>query len=208
MERADPACATRSSRRTWPKSSTRDSIRRRDTRVEIGAYGLIVKPDRRVRLGRAGILSRKDRPPDASATIRPKAVSRKCSRCRQRAWAWTRLPATPASCRAGSTSIKKGVMWTALSGSNHLASFDRRKCAGHAERASGAPGPALQGRMDAPCRCRAPRSRARTCVSDYYYYNWVDQFNTLGLGENVPIATGTGSDSLIALAARRRISRS
>ena len=35
--------------------------------------------------------------------------------------------------------------------------------------------------------------------SDYYYYNWVDQFDALGLGENVPIATGTGSDSLIAL---------
>ena len=34
--------------------------------------------------------------------------------------------------------------------------------------------------------------------ADYNYYNWVDQFNTLGLGENVPIATGTGSDSLIA----------
>ena len=30
-------------------------------------------------------------------------------------------------------------------------------------------------------------------------YNWVDQFDTLGLGENVPIATGTGSDSLVAL---------
>jgi hypothetical protein len=35
--------------------------------------------------------------------------------------------------------------------------------------------------------------------ADFHYYNWVDQFNTLGLGENVPIANGTGSDSLIAL---------
>ena len=30
-------------------------------------------------------------------------------------------------------------------------------------------------------------------------YNWVDQFDTLGLGANVPIATGSGSDSLLAL---------
>jgi hypothetical protein len=35
--------------------------------------------------------------------------------------------------------------------------------------------------------------------ADFHYYNWVDQFNTLGLGENVPIANGTGSDSLHAL---------
>jgi len=33
---------------------------------------------------------------------------------------------------------------------------------------------------------------------DFEYYNWVDQFNTLGLGENIPIVTGTSSDSLQA----------
>ena len=32
----------------------------------------------------------------------------------------------------------------------------------------------------------------------HYYYNWVDQFNTLGLGENVPIANGSTSDALLA----------
>jgi hypothetical protein len=31
------------------------------------------------------------------------------------------------------------------------------------------------------------------------YYNWVDQFDVLGLGRNVPIATGTGSESLLVL---------
>ena len=35
--------------------------------------------------------------------------------------------------------------------------------------------------------------------ADFQYYNWVDQFDTLGLGRNVPIMTGTGSDSLLAL---------
>ena len=35
--------------------------------------------------------------------------------------------------------------------------------------------------------------------ADYHYYNWVDQFDTLGLGANVPIATGTSSDALLAL---------
>ena len=34
--------------------------------------------------------------------------------------------------------------------------------------------------------------------SDMLYYNWVDQFDTLGLGKNVPFATGSYSDALIA----------
>ena len=32
-----------------------------------------------------------------------------------------------------------------------------------------------------------------------HYYNFVDKFNTLGLGPNVPLANGTNSDSLLAL---------
>ena len=31
------------------------------------------------------------------------------------------------------------------------------------------------------------------------YYDWVDQFDTLGLGKNIPIATGNQSDALFAL---------
>jgi len=35
--------------------------------------------------------------------------------------------------------------------------------------------------------------------ADFHYYNWVDRFNTLGLWANIPIANGSGSDSLLAL---------
>jgi hypothetical protein len=31
------------------------------------------------------------------------------------------------------------------------------------------------------------------------YYTWVDQHNTLGLGEDVPISTGNENDALLAL---------
>ena len=34
---------------------------------------------------------------------------------------------------------------------------------------------------------------------DHHYYNWVDRFNTLGLGTDIPLADGTDSDSLLAL---------
>lgn len=35
--------------------------------------------------------------------------------------------------------------------------------------------------------------------SDWHYLNWVDQFDTFGLGKNVPLIMGTNSDSLLAL---------
>ena len=94
---------------------------------------------------------------------------------------------------------RNGVIWTALSGSGHMASFDRSKCTGplNGPDATGqhcpegwtlyaTPGPQMKGVSD-------PGS------ADYHYYNWVDQYNTLGLGENVPIANGSTSDALLAL---------
>jgi hypothetical protein len=92
----------------------------------------------------------------------------------------------------------RGVIWTALGGSGHMASFDRSKCRVlNGPDATGqhcpegwtlypSPGPKMKG-------------ATMSATADFHYYNWVDQFNTLGLGENVPIANGTGSDSLLAL---------
>ena len=93
---------------------------------------------------------------------------------------------------------RNGVVWAAL-GSGHLASFDRRKCQGplNGPAATGQhcpegwtlyplPGPQLKGVTDSGS-AEAP------------YYDWVDQFDTFGLGANVPIATGNGSDALLAL---------
>jgi hypothetical protein len=36
-------------------------------------------------------------------------------------------------------------------------------------------------------------------ATDYHYFDFVDQFDTLGLGPDVPVATGNGSSSLLAL---------
>ena len=43
------------------------------------------------------------------------------------------------------------------------------------------------------------KTEAESVGADFHYYNWVDQFNTLGLGDDVPIANGTTSDALLAL---------
>jgi hypothetical protein len=93
---------------------------------------------------------------------------------------------------------REGVAWVALA-SGHLASFDRRKCKGalNGPAATGQhcpegwtfytePLPQLQG-------LKQPGS------AEASYYTWVDQFNTLGLGENVPINTGNESEGLLAL---------
>ena len=98
---------------------------------------------------------------------------------------------------------RNGVIWTALGGSGHMASFDRRKCkvlngatATGQHCAEGwtlypGPGPNFRG---------SPMS----ANADYYYYSWVDQFNTLGLGDNIPLATGTSSDAIMALLPQSR----
>jgi hypothetical protein len=91
-----------------------------------------------------------------------------------------------------------GVAWVSLA-SGQLGSFDRRKCKGplNGPAATGKhcpegwtlypyPGPQFKGVTDAGS-------------AEASYYTWVDQFNTFGLGKDVPISTGNGNDALLAL---------
>jgi len=94
---------------------------------------------------------------------------------------------------------RNGVIWTNLSGSSHLASFDRRKCTGplNGPTATGQHCPEGWTLYPLP----GPQFKGMTNIGSATatYYLWVDQFNTFGLGENIPIAIGNGSDSLLAL---------
>ena len=88
-----------------------------------------------------------------------------------------------------------GVVWTALTGSNDLASFDRRKCKVlNGPTATGQHCPEGWTLYPVP----GPKFKGTDAKADYFYYNWVDRYDTFGLGKNVPIIDGTGSDSLIA----------
>jgi hypothetical protein len=91
-----------------------------------------------------------------------------------------------------------GVVWAVLS-SGHLASFDRRKCKGplNGPTATGQhcpegwslyplPGPNYKGATD-------------SASADTAYYDFVDRFDMLGVGKDVPLATGNGSEGLLAL---------
>jgi hypothetical protein len=92
----------------------------------------------------------------------------------------------------------KNVVWTVLS-SGHLASFDRSKCKGalNGPTASGQhciegwtlyqlPGPNYKGAVE-------------NASADSAYYNFIDRFDMLGVGKDVPIATGNLSEGLLAL---------
>ena len=97
----------------------------------------------------------------------------------------------------------KGVVWVSL-GSGHLASFDRRKCKGplNGPNATGNhcpegwtfhqyPGPGFKGIGENS--------------AESSYYSWVDQHNTFGLGDDVPMSTGNLNDGIIAYAGGRMV---
>jgi hypothetical protein len=98
---------------------------------------------------------------------------------------------------------KQGVVWVSLA-SGHIGSFDRRKCqaALNGPEATGDhcaegwsfhqyPGPGFQGIGENS--------------AESSYYTWVDQHNTFGLGEDVPMSTGNLNDGLIAFKDGRMI---
>ena len=91
---------------------------------------------------------------------------------------------------------KNGVVWVSL-GSGHLGEFDRRKCQGPLN------GPTATGdhcpegwtfhRLPGPGFQQLPQDSVESS-----YYTWVDQHNSLGLGEDIPIVTGNLFDGVHA----------
>ncbi len=92
-----------------------------------------------------------------------------------------------------------GLVWTPLA-SGYIGSFDRKKCKGPLNGPTAAtgkhcpegwtlyqmPGPQFKGLNE-------PGS------ANQAYYVWVDRYNTLGLGANVPIINANGGESLLAV---------
>ena len=107
-------------------------------------------------------------------------------------------PKNPGFSPRGMDIDRNSVAWVALA-SGHLASFDRRKCKGplNGPKATGQhcpegwtlyaePLPQMKGVTDSGS-------------AEASYYTWVDQFDTLGLGQNIPINTGNGAEGLLVL---------
>jgi streptogramin lyase len=91
----------------------------------------------------------------------------------------------------------KGIIWTGLGGSGHLAKFDRSKCRQTWGTGDQCPEGWTLYRSPGPQIDTGPGA-ANVTNADFHYYIWVDQFNTLGMGKDTVILNGTGSDSLLA----------
>jgi hypothetical protein len=115
----------------------------------------------------------------------------------QTSLAETYYPPLPGFGIRGADIDKSGVVWTSL-GSGHLGEFDRRKCEGPLN------GPEATGNhcpegwtlhnLPGPGFADLPQYSVESS-----YYTWVDQHNSLGLGEDIPIATGNLFDGVHAL---------
>jgi hypothetical protein len=159
----------------------------RDTRLNVGSYGVIVNPVDQSLWGATdevevpGQIFRLERGSNPPLTCRTERYM---------------LPKEIAYRPRGIDVDRNGIIWTALAGSAQLARFDRRQC-----KTMSGPG-IVEGRQ---CdegwtfyKQPGPTFAGTDVGTEFNYYNWVDQFNTLGLGNNVPIANGSASDSLLA----------
>ena len=93
---------------------------------------------------------------------------------------------------------RNGVFWASLA-SGHLASFDRRKCKGPLNGPTATGKHCPEGWTLYPFPGPQFRDVTEPGSAEASYYTWVDQFDTFGLGKNVPIATGNANESLLAL---------
>ena len=93
---------------------------------------------------------------------------------------------------------KNGVVWVSLA-SGHLGEFDRRRCKGPLNGPNATGDHCPEGwrfhRLPGPGFQALPEQSVESS-----YYTFVDQHNTLGLGADIPMATGNLFDGIHALA--------
>jgi hypothetical protein len=156
----------------------------KDKRLSIGIYGVAVNPNDGTIwgsvLGFPGSIVRINLGDDPARTALTEIYE----------------PPSPGYSPRGMDIDRNGVVWVPLA-SGHMGEFDRRKCKVlNGPTATGQhcpegwtlhrlPGPQIEG-----------VGEPETGSAESSYYTWVDQHNTFGLGDNIPIATGNNSDTL------------
>ena len=161
----------------------------KDKRVVVGLYSVSVNPvDGTIwgtSLGYPGYVVRVNPGPDPTHTALTQIYE----------------PPLPGYGPRGGDIDSKGVFWASLA-SGHLASFDRSKC-------KVLNGPAATGKHCPEGWTLYPfpgpqfKNIHDSGSAESSYYVWVDQHNILGLGNDVPIATGNLNSALLALVDRK-----
>lgn len=90
-----------------------------------------------------------------------------------------------------------GTPWAAMAATSQWAKLDRSKCVANG------PGTHISAKCEDDAwtvyQTPGPRFKNSDYPTDFHYFGWVDQHNVIGLGKDIPILTGSNSDSLIAL---------
>jgi hypothetical protein len=157
----------------------------KDTRIAANFYSVAVNPrDGSIwgtQLGYPGRIVRVDPGPDPTHTALAEVFE----------------PPFPGYGPRGGDIDRNGIFWASLA-SGHLGKFDRSKC-------RLLNGPTATGKHcpEGWTLYRLPGPQFRDVKDDgsaeASYYTWVDQHNTFGLGENVPIVSGNMNDAYFAL---------
>ena len=165
----------------------------KDKRIASGYYGVAVNPvDGTIwgsSLGLPGALIRLDPGANPPATALTEVY--------EVPWGNPETPVQGYSPR-GMDIDRNGVAWTPLA-SGHLASFNRRKCTGPLNEPTATGQHCPEGWTLYPEPLPQLKGLSDSGSAEASYYTWVDQFDTLGLGRNVPINTGNSSEGLLAL---------
>jgi hypothetical protein len=162
----------------------------KDKRIQIGLYAASPAPDGSIwgtTLGFPGAVVRVVPGPNPAETA--------ITEYYEAPWNDPKAPVHGFSPRGGDVD-RNGVFWAALA-SGHMASFDRRKCKVlNGPTATGQHCPEGWTLYQEPL---PPLKGVASGSAEASYYTWVDQFDTLGLGANVPIDTGNAAEGLLAL---------
>ena len=165
----------------------------KDKRLNARYYGVAVSPvDGSIwgsTLGFPGAVMRLDPGPNPSVTAMTELY--------ELPWGNPKAPVQGYSPR-GMDIDRNGVVWTPLA-SGHMASFDRRKCTGPLNGPTATGQHCPEGWTLYPEPLPQLKGLTDSGSAEASYYTWVDQFDTLGLGRNVPINTGNSSEGLLAL---------
>ncbi len=162
----------------------------KDTRHSGGSYGMDVNPaDNTIWLARSGMFP--------TGIIRFDKGANPPETCKTEFYE----PSKNAAGEYGGFAAKsvgmdaKGIAWVSFN-SGQFGRFERSKCKVlRGPTATGQQCPEGWTFHDVP----GPRMAGTNVAGDHFYLNWVDLYDTFGLGKDIPMAPGSNSDSIIAM---------
>jgi hypothetical protein len=160
----------------------------RDHRVEIGCYQIAVDPNDKTGIawcGDTGRLTRVVRGADAPNSCRAEVYKPPTGM-------------TPEVSGPGHATVdSQGVVWMVWRGSQHLTSFDRRKCRTPVSGATAATGEGCREGWTVH-KMGGPNYEGTNVEADMTYLPQIDRWDTLGQGKDLPVWGSVNQDSLRA----------